>query len=230
MSIVIQHVRHTFASPGLPPTPVLHAIPELSLRPGEQILLRGISGSGKTTLFNILAGLLRPTAGEVIIDGQPLYVLSEAQRDKFRAQRIGYVFQQHHLLPMLTAEENVMMPLAFGGIALAERRGRATELLTAVGLSAHAHHRPAQLSTGQRLRVAVARALAARPRLVLADEPTAALDAATSEQVLELLTTTCRAQQAILVVASHDPALHHRFGCIWNLTQGTLHDETPTPP
>ena len=222
MSLVLQQLSHTYTTSGLPPAPVLHPLPEITLAQSDQVLVRGISGSGKTTLFNILAGLLRPTQGAVWLNGQSLYALGEAQRDVFRAQQIGYVFQQHYLLPMLTAAENVMMPLAFGGLPASERHGRALALLTAVGLADYASHRPQQLSTGQRLRVAVARALAAKPALVLADEPTAALDAAASQQVVDLLMTTCKAQGAILLVASHDPALNGRFAHTWHLDRGTI--------
>lgn len=222
MSVVIQNLSHTYHSAGLDPRPVLHPIPQLVLSPSEPILLRGISGSGKTTLFNILAGLMRPTQGEVFIEGQALYALREAQRDQFRAQRIGYVFQQHNLLPMLSALENVMMPLAFAAVPLPARRARAHDLLAAVGLADQAHHRPAHLSTGQRLRVAVARALAASPRLLLADEPTAALDAESGAQVMDLLLRHAHDNNAILLVASHDPALSERFGRVLNIRAGVV--------
>jgi len=194
-----------------------------TLNDGEQALLRGISGSGKTTLMNIVAGLLRPTGGDVWLDNQSLFALPEAARDLFRTTHIGYVFQTHHLLPMLSARENVEMPMAFAKMLSArQRRARAMELLSAVGLDQFANHHPHQLSTGQRLRVAVARAVANAPRLVLADEPTAALDQVAGHIVLDLLQHTCREHGSALLVASHDPALASRFDQVWDLQAGTL--------
>jgi ABC-type lipoprotein export system ATPase subunit len=189
---------------------------------GSQILLRGISGSGKTTLLNIIAGLLRPTAGEVTLEGQPLYQLGEAARDKFRQKHIGYVFQSHYLLPMLTAVENIALPLALAGANHASRTQRAQELLAQVGLAEYAQHRPAQLSTGQRLRVGVARALSHQPRLLLADEPTAALDGTAAGEVMDLLQGTATAHNCLLLVASHDPAVVSRFGEIWDIQAGRV--------
>ena len=194
-----------------------------------RVLLRGVSGSGKTTLLNIAAGLLRPSAGEVYYDGQPIYALTEANRDKLRTRWVGYVFQNHHLLPSLTALENVIMPLAFAGVAPAARRKRALELLGRGGLLHVAHHYPARMSTGQRLRVAVARALANAPRLLLADEPTAALDAEAARGVIDLLLAECAANGAALVVASHDPSLEGYFAQTIDLRGGRLilnHGET----
>lgn len=199
--------------------PVLREI-SFALGNSEQLLLRGISGSGKTTLINTLAGLLTPTEGTIRLDEQSLYTLNEAERDDFRRQSIGYVFQTHHLLPILSAWENVAMPLAFVGVGKGERRQRALELLEAVGLAELANNRPNQLSNGQRQRVAIARALIHRPMLVLADEPTASLDAESAETVITLLQQTCLANDAILIVASHDPTLAPRFDRIADLAYG----------
>ncbi len=217
----LENIHHSYLIDGRPERPVL-AIDSWELTAGDHVLLRGVSGSGKTTLFNVIAGLLRPTRGEVWIDGQPLYARPEAQRDRIRAQHIGYVFQSHHLLPALSALENTIMPLAFAGVPAAERRQRARDLLARLDLSAVMHHRPAQLSAGQRLRVAVARALAHRPRLVLADEPTAALDPEAAAAVMALIEAECRPQNALLIVASHDPALSPRFPLIADLRAGHL--------
>ena len=198
-------------------------MPNWTVDSGAQVLLRGISGSGKTTLLNILAGLLPPTAGSVWLDGQRIYDLPEARRDKLRAQRIGYVFQIHLLVPTLTALENVEMPLVFGGqSAAAQRRQQATALLGAVGLSEYLKHRPVQLSVGQRLRVSVARALVNRPALLLADEPTAALDPAAGETVMDLMQHLCRDAGTTLLVASHDPALESRFDQVVTLQNGAI--------
>lgn len=222
MDLRVEGLRHVYSGRGLEARPVL-AIEQWGLAAGEQALLRGISGSGKTTLFNILAGLLRPTAGQVWLGKQSLYALPEAARDEFRAGRIGYIFQSHLLVPNLTALENVVMPMAFAGKwMIAERRQRAADLLGQVGLAEFARHRPAQLSAGQRLRVAVVRALANAPQLVLADEPTAALDPASASQVMDLLQDACRQHGAILLVASHDPALNGRFERIFDLRDGQL--------
>jgi putative ABC transport system ATP-binding protein len=222
VSVRVHNLRHTYTASGLEPRTVLQ-IDAWTLRDGAQALLRGISGSGKTTLMNIVAGLLRPTGGDVWIDDQSLFALPEAARDRFRTQHVGYVFQTHHLLPMLSARENIEMPMAFAKtLSARQRRARATELLAAVGLSPFANHHPHQLSTGQRLRVAVARALANVPRVVLADEPTAALDQAAGHTVLDLLQHSCRAHGSALLVASHDPALAARFDQVWDLQAGRL--------
>ncbi len=222
MTVRVKNVRHTYTAAGLEPRTVLQ-MSAWTLGSGEQALLHGISGSGKTTLMNIMAGLLRPTAGDVWLEDQSLFALPEAARDRFRTAHIGYVFQTHHLLPMLSARENVEMPMAFANtLSARQRRARASKLLGAVGLDQFAKHYPHQLSTGQRLRVAVARAVANTPHLVLADEPTAALDQAAGHTVLDLLQHTCREHGSALLVASHDPALAARFDQVWNLQAGTL--------
>ncbi len=222
MSVRVQNLRHTYTAAGLEPRTVLQ-VDHWMLGEEQQALLRGISGSGKTTLMNIVAGLLRPTAGDVWLDDQSLFALPEAARDRFRTQHIGYVFQTHHLLSMLSARENVEMPMAFAKtLAARQRRTRAMELLAAVDVEQFANHHPHQLSTGQRLRVAVARAVANKPRVVLADEPTAALDQAAGHSVLDLLQHTCREHGSALLVASHDPALAERFDQVWDLREGQL--------
>lgn len=220
--IRIEGLRHVYRTPALEERTVL-SVDQWQAQAGEQVLLRGISGSGKTTLLNILAGLLPPTAGAVTLGGRSLYSLPESGRDHLRATAIGYVFQMHHLAPTLSALENVEMPLIFGRQLRGKaRRARAGELLAAVGLAEFAHYRPAQLSTGQRLRVAVARALAAQPALVLADEPTAALDVQSRDLVMSLLHESCRGRGATLIVASHDPALAQRFDRVIDLHGGAL--------
>lgn len=210
MSLRIAGLRHAYPSlTGAAPTVILE-IPELDCAPGDQVLLRGHSGSGKTTLLNILAGLLTPSAGTVEVDGQALFALPEAARDRFRALHIGCIFQTHQLLP-LTALENVEMPLGFSGVRPRARRDQAAAILDQVGLIDFASYQPRQLSVGQRLRVAVARALVAVPRLLLADEPTAALDPESGAQIMALIQTSCRDQQTILITASHDPTLTELF-------------------
>lgn len=230
MDVCCEGLRHTYRTTALEERTVLD-IASWQACAGEQVLLRGISGSGKTTLLNILAGLLPPTTGTVRIGGQSLYELRESQRDRLRATTIGYIFQMHHLAPTLTALENVEMPLVFGRqLDGRARRTRAGELLAAVGLNEWAHYRPAQMSTGQRLRVAVARALAAQPALVLADEPTAALDEQSRDVVMALVQESCRRRGATLIVASHDPALALRFDRVLDLRHGDLHCATVVSP
>ena len=222
MKICVADLRQSYAGRGIEPRTVLK-IPDWAVTSGTQLLLRGISGSGKTTLLNILAGLLPPTAGKVWLDDQLIYDLPEHRRDQLRAQRIGYVFQIHLLVPTLTALENVEMPLVFGGQHnQAQRRQQAAALLDAVGLGDFHRHRPVQLSVGQRLRVSVARALVNRPALLLADEPTAALDRAAGESVMDLLQRLCREAGTTLLVASHDPVLESRFDQVVTLQSGAI--------
>ncbi len=218
----VEALRHTYRGGQIEAREVLN-IDQWALEPGQQALVRGVSGSGKTTLLNILAGLLTPTAGAACFEGQSLYTLGEAARDRFRATHIGYVFQMHHLMPSLTALENVIMPMAFARkYPRISWRQRAAALLEQVGLAEFTRHRPAQLSAGQRLRVVIARALANDPRLFLADEPTAALDSEASNIVMDLVQQSCRAHAAILVVASHDPSLTDRFSAVFDLRAGRL--------
>ncbi len=222
MKINIEALRHIYRGRGIEPRTVL-TIPQWSVATGAHVLLRGISGSGKTTLLNIVAGLLPPTQGRVWLDEQLIYTLPEVQRDRLRAQRIGYVFQSHLLVSTLSAVENVEMPLVFGGVkARPARRRQALALLAQVGLADFARHRPVQLSTGQRLRVSIARALVSRPALLLADEPTAALDSQAGEIVMDLMQQLCQAQGATLIVASHDPALNQRFDQLLTLQDGVI--------
>ena len=224
MSLLVENLKHVYTSPGLTERSVLD-IPSWRVEAGEQVLLRGVSGSGKTTLMNILAGLLRPTQGEVIVDNYRLFAHSDAKRDRFRAGRIGYVFQMHHLISNLSAQENVEMPLIFAGNGdYIQRRRLARALLTRLGLAEFANHRPVQLSTGQRLRVTVARSLSTRPHMILADEPTAALDPYARDGVMEMLQEICREEKAILIVASHDPVLNRRFDRIVDLEGGKLRE------
>lgn len=219
------NLRHTYPLKGDTDRAIID-ISEWSFSAGQQVLVRGVSGSGKTTLFNIIAGLLRPSQGEVWINGQSIFALSEADRDNFRTRTLGYIFQSHYLLPSLNAIENVMMPMAFAGVDARTRRRRAESLLEAVGLMPVIRHRPSQLSTGQRLRVAIARALANRPRLLLADEPTAALDRESAAGVMDVIQNECRSHEALLLVASHDPTLTARFDAILDLQNGRLSAST----
>lgn len=222
MSLDIRDLSHTYSGHGVDDRTVLQTISAAQLADGDQVLLRGISGSGKTTLLNILAGILQPSTGSVTLNDQSLYELSEAKRDRYRNQHIGYVYQNHYLLPTLSAMENVAMPLAFAGRSKQDREQQALDLLAAVDVEEFATYRPAQLSTGQRMRVAAVRALANHPHLLLADEPTAALDQDAAVKVMDLLQQTCSELGAILIVASHDPGLGDRFSIVWDLNEGQL--------
>jgi putative ABC transport system ATP-binding protein len=179
-----------------------------SLGPREQVALRGESGSGKTTFLNLIAGILKPDAGRIMLDGAEMSALSEPGRDHLRARTLGYIFQTFNLLQGHTALENVLLGMSFGP---GEDRGFAETLLRRVGLGDRLHHRPGQLSTGQQQRVAVARALAGRPKLVLADEPTGNLDHVRSGEALQLIREACRENGAALLLVSHDPAVLGEF-------------------
>ncbi|MFC5701678.1 ABC transporter ATP-binding protein [Cohnella faecalis] len=180
---------------------------------GEKAALVGPSGSGKSTLLHLLSGIIRPTEGTIRLLDRRLETLAEAELDRFRACHIGYVFQSFNLLPGFTAIENVLAAMQFGSSALTgkEKKERAAELLDQVGLGHRLRHRPAQLSQGEQQRVSIARALANRPALVLADEPTASLDAANAGNVFELLANACKEEGAALLLCTHDSELAGRM-------------------
>lgn len=180
----------------------------------SQVALRGESGSGKTTLLNLIAGILKPDSGGISISGRKISALSESKRDRFRAESIGYIFQTFNLLQGYTALENVLLGMSFGpGVDY----DFAKALLKRVGLSEKQNHYPRQLSTGQQQRVAVARALANRPRLVLADEPTGNLDHQNAREALMLIRETCRENGAALLLVSHDREVLAQFESVFDL-------------
>src|SRR5215218_8840644 len=199
-------------------------IESFDLKDGEQVALIGTSGSGKTTLLHMIAGILTPDEGSILFsaarDGPALPTditrLSEADRDVFRGSNIGYIFQTHHLLSGFTALENVQLGMSFTGRSHDPEWAR--HLLKEVGLSDRLDYKPEKLSLGQQQRVAVARALANRPRLVLADEPTGALDAANAQQVLALIRQLCDEVAASLLLVSHDPAITAQFPRVVSLS------------
>ncbi|HEX4056195.1 MAG TPA: ABC transporter ATP-binding protein [Tepidisphaeraceae bacterium] len=211
MGLLIHKLKKTYVGPDGSSVPVID-IPELYLADGEQVALIGTSGSGKTTLLHMIAGILVADSGNVVFGFDPnkpdadgsvdLMLLSEPQRDEFRGRNIGYIFQTHHLLPGFTALENVLLGMSFTGRAHDRKWGE--HLLVQVGLGDRLNYRPAKLSVGQQQRVAVARALANRPKLVLADEPTGALDTANAQQVLELIRRLCSEIGSSLLLVSHD--------------------------
>lgn len=181
-------------------------IGRFELRTGEQTVLVGHSGSGKSTLLNLIAGILLPDAGEILVNGTGICTLREAARDRFRAANIGYVFQSFNLLQGFTALENVQLGQMFGG-----GTGDPVKLLNNVGLSHRLHHRPRTLSVGEQQRVAIARALVNAPPLVLADEPTGSLDEKNGAAVLDLLRQVCADGKHTLLLVTHDPAVMKRF-------------------
>jgi putative ABC transport system ATP-binding protein len=180
---------------------VIVDVPTFSLSAGEQLALRGESGSGKTTFLHLIAGILDADSGRIEIDGTDMAALGEPKRDRLRAQKLGYIFQTFNLLQGYTVLENVLLGMSFGPGA---DRDHARSVLERVGLGDRLHHFPRQLSTGQQQRVAVARALANRPKLVLADEPTGNLDRRNATEALALIRETCREVGATLLLVSHD--------------------------
>lgn len=195
---------------------------DLSVERGELLALTGPSGSGKSTLLNLCGLIDTPDSGEIELDAQPIQALSEVKRTLLRRDALGFVFQSFNLVPVMTVAENVDYPLFLAGVPLAERRQRVAAQLEAVGLQAHAAHLPDALSGGQRQRVAIARALVKRPKLVIADEPTASLDSHTADQVLDLMRSLGHAEGAAFVMATHDNRLSARCDRIVNLCDGRV--------
>jgi len=198
---------------------ILHPI-DLLVPAGRVVAVVGASGSGKSTLLGLIAGLDAPSTGSILIDSVEITALGEDALARLRGSRIGFVFQSFHLLPSLTAYENVLVPIEIAGGADPARRARA--LLAEVGLSDRGHHYPSQLSGGEQQRTALARAFAARPDLLLADEPTGNLDSATGGRVLDVLSEMQRARGTTLVLVTHDPAIAERAGRHVHLRDGRV--------
>lgn len=212
----IRDLVKSFAQPGGGRLTVLD-IQELTVQAGEQLALIGQSGGGKTTLLHVIAGLLSPDQGIVRVAGIELTKLSEQGRDRCRASSVGYVFQTFNLLPGFSALENVQLGMAFGNRPVDTER--AIELLGKVGLSDRASYKPKQLSVGQQQRVAIARALAGRPKLLLADEPTANVDPASADTVLDLIIDSCRDEGIALIMVTHSMEVTERFQRVERLEQ-----------
>lgn len=194
-----------------------------SVYPGEYVAIMGPSGSGKSTLLNMLGALDRPTSGEVYFEGQPLSEI--ARLDRLRAQKIGFVFQSFYLLPMLTAIENVQIPLFESSLSAGQREQRAAEMLAAVGMSQRLKHLPSQLSGGERQRVAIARALANEPALLLADEPTGNLDSRTGGDILDLFDRLHEERKLTLIVISHSPEVAERAERVLRVRDGQIESD-----
>lgn len=191
---------------------------------GDLVAIVGPSGSGKTTLLGLLAGLDRPTTGRVIVDGEDLTRLTEDALARFRGQRVGFVFQSFHLIPTLTARENVQVPLELRG---EEAGSRADELLARVGLAGREHHYPAQLSGGEQQRVALARAFSNRPRILFADEPTGNLDTATGATIVDILLELNRELGTTTVLVTHEAGLARKTRRVLRLADGALVSDGP---
>jgi putative ABC transport system ATP-binding protein len=195
------------------------------IAPGDVVAIVGPSGSGKTTLLGLLAGLDRPTRGRIVVDGQDLARLTEDGLARFRAERVGFVFQTFHLIPTLTARENVQVPLELRG---EDAETRADELLTRVGLAGREHHYPAQLSGGEQQRVALARAFCNRPRILFADEPTGNLDHATGVRVVETMLGLNRERGTTTVLVTHDLELAAKARRVIRLSDGAIVEDRRT--
>lgn len=201
--------------------PVLSGL-NLNVKRGEFLALMGPSGSGKTTLLNLIAGLDRASAGNVVVDGLNISGLSESQLTRWRADHIGFIFQMYNLIPVMTAQENVELPLLLQPVSRKERRKRASIALKIVGLEGREDHYPRQLSGGQEQRVAIARAIVTDPALIVADEPTGDLDRTSAEEILNLLATLHRDLDKTIVMVTHDPQAASRASRLLKLDKGQL--------
>jgi putative ABC transport system ATP-binding protein len=206
---------------------VLHHL-SIEIAQGDFVALMGPSGSGKTTLLNLIGGLDRPTSGEVSVAGQRIDQLSSGQLAKWRANHVGFVFQFYNLMPMLSAERNVELPLLLTHLSAAQRKQNVAAALAVVGLAERGKHKPSELSGGQAQRVAIARALVADPTLLVCDEPTGDLDRATADEILSLLQTLNREHGKTIVMVTHDPKAAEYASHQLHLDKGQLVEATVT--
>jgi putative ABC transport system ATP-binding protein len=216
----VQKVYHT----GLVSVPALRGV-DLRVRRGEMVAVMGPSGCGKTTLLNCLSGLDTADQGQIAIEGVSLSEMSDHERTAYRAQRMGFVFQFYNLLPVLSAVENVELPLLVSGVRLREARKRALESLAQVGLAQRAYHKPAELSGGERQRTTIARALVNRPALVWADEPTGDLDSETASEIMDVLLALNREQRLTFILVTHDRGIGARCARIVRMRDGLVEGE-----
>ena len=217
-----RNVVRTFSTPG----GEVHAVAgiDLSVHPGELLVVRGASGAGKTTLLNLLGGLDRPTSGEITIGEHVLGGLTEDALAAVRRDNIGFIFQAFGLVPLLSAAENVELPLRIARLAPAERDERVAEALELVGLGAHREQRPGELSGGQQQRVGIARAIVSRPRILIADEPTGQLDSRTAAQIMDLLVALTHTRGLAAIVSTHDPLLVARADRVIDIHDGRIRE------
>lgn len=224
--IVIKDIKKTYVN-GKLQVPVLHGI-NLTIYEGEFTSIMGPSGSGKSTFMNILGCLDRPTSGSYRLDGEEVADLSDDELAYVRNKRIGFVFQSFNLLPKLTAQENVALPMIYAGVSKAERNARAAELLTSLGLGERLDHLPSELSGGQRQRVAIARALANNPSIIMADEPTGNLDSKSSIDVMNIFTRLYEEGHTIILV-THEPDIATYASRNVVLRDGLIEEDKPNP-
>jgi putative ABC transport system ATP-binding protein len=222
--LVAENVKKIYRTPGGD----VVALRDLSLRiePGEFLGVMGPSGSGKTTLLNCLSGLDDLDGGRVFVEGTDLHAMSDARRSRHRAEKMGFIFQAFNLIPVFTAAENVELPLLLAGVSPAESRKRSEETLERVGLGPRSTHRPNELSGGEQQRVTIARALAGRPAIVWADEPTGNLDTETAQSVMELL-RELNSEGLTLVLVTHDPAIGETAGRLIRMRDGMIETSGP---
>ncbi|HEY4267682.1 MAG TPA: ABC transporter ATP-binding protein [Galbitalea sp.] len=218
--VAVQHLSKTYASAA----GEVHALRDVSfeIAAGSLAALVGRSGSGKTTLLNCVGGLDTPTAGRVLVGGSDVTAMDERARTALRRDEIAFVFQTFGLIPMLSATENVGLPLRLRGVRPAEREARVAHLLELVGLEDHVAQRPSELSGGQQQRVAIARALANSPRLLIADEPTGQLDADTGASIMALLQSVVRSEGTTAIISTHDPSVRALADTVLHLADGAL--------
>ena len=221
-----RNVDKTYAANGVR----VHALRDVDLRigRGEMVAVMGPSGSGKTTLLNCLSGLDEFDGGEVFVGGESISGMSDRKRTRFRAQKMGFIFQTYNLIPVLSAVENVELPLLVAGAKLREARRRAMSVLEKVGVPEQAHKRPSEMSGGQQQRVTVARALVNSPTIVWADEPTGALDSETSAEIVDLLVNLNREQGQTFVLVTHDASVARRAHRIVRMRDGRIEGDGPT--
>jgi putative ABC transport system ATP-binding protein len=220
--VVVRGVERTFGS-GRSATRALRGV-SFTVGQGQLVAMRGRSGSGKTTLLNIVGGLDSPDTGQVLVGGRDVTAMSERERMALRRTSVAFIFQSFGLIPFLSAEENVGIPLRISAASPAERDKRVRMMLDIVGLAGHARQRPGELSGGQQQRVAIARALAGNPELLIADEPTGQLDSETAKQIMRLLWTVVRSEGVTALVATHDPALIGLADRVMVLEDGAIVD------
>ena len=225
--ISIKSVSKTFSKGNTTIKPLENL--SLDVPRGEFLSLMGPSGSGKTTLLNLIAGIDSPTSGEILIDGRDIAHLSRTELTKWRSVHVGYIFQLYHLVPILSAYENIELPLLLGKLSKAERKEKILAALDLVGLGDRADHRPSELSGGQEQRVAIARAIVHDPDLLVADEPTGDLDRDSADSILTLLNTLATEHEKTIVMVTHDPKASAAAHRTMQLEKGRLVKESRTP-